>query len=539
MEIAKYLTDLKQIEKILLTCYSRHGKSALIQSKLQQVSGEKVTFIVTNDAVAILNSMSFYDNQILVMLIETIRKHSKENGDNCKTLFVYVLTILTYLFESNNNQEEIQKVISFLRFSNLAFVYEEFLKEWNANCAQFSGQMLKVTSTQDFMDILPKLSVLNNLNGLNKSLSNISSNIIVNLICRYVENERTQLAEIPSILRQLLDDLDYTLIYSDQNTLSSTRLFENGFLLNYRVLLDNFSRHTIHNAIFLLVKNESETLETNAVSIQIDSNFQEKILDSFYAEKKNVFSNFFLDSLLSSKINVILTSSCLSELQKSQLNSMNISLISYIDLSSIRFICHRVGVQPIEIETICSASFGQQQLIENSLALESIENVENDKLTFFKFSKKLNLNFIYFCSPIKLQFAQFKAHLAKVIKTVLNNFEEINLIDPSANQTLRNLFIETSFFEMNSLKILQNLKNSNINNIESFLFYKNLIKIFECVNLKMNNSIRLTVNREDSDFVYEPISLKFSCFIKSLYFIQSLLKIDKIFFIKKKTLSKN
>jgi hypothetical protein len=529
MDIQSYLSDLKQIERILLSCYGKNGKSALIQSTSN--SSETASFMLTNDAMTILSSMKFQDNQVLILLIETIRKHSVTSGDNCKTLFIYVLTFLTNLFESSSNKEEVHNFISFIKKTNLVFVYEEFLNQWNSTLNNQNSSTFKVGTIEDFLSMMSNLSVLNDLNGLNRTLSSISSNLICSLIKNYFLSESNTFNEIPNILHALLRDLDHTLVYSDKFTTDRSRVFENGFLLNNKVLINHFENNEINNGIFLLVPRD----EPSDVHIEIKSNFEENILNSFYAQKKSIFSAKFLEKLKVNNVNVVFTSGCLSELQKFQLNSQNISLVSYLNEDLIRFICNKLEKEPLEIVSINSDDFDEAILKSNYIALESIEIIENETLTHFKVSEKKNLNFVYFCSPIKLQFGQFKTHLYKVIKTLLCTFEELNLLDMAKNQNLSHLFVKTLFFETTSLKIFETLKNLNTQSTEKFLFYKYLIKIFDLLIAKLSGHkiILYQETAEKQYTLYEPIALKFNCFIKSLYFIQSILKIDKIFFVKK------
>ena len=525
MDVRYYLNDLKQIEKIFLTCYGKKGKSTLIQSKNN--SSETTSFLLTNDAMTILNCLTFKDNQILILLVETIRKNSTANGDNCKTLFIYILTFLVDLFESNNRQQEVENFISFIKKTNLVFVYEEFLKEWNTNLNNPNISSIKINTTEDFLSIVPKLSVLDDLNGINKVLASISSSLICDLIRNPFVAEPCSISEIPNKLHQLLGDLDHTLVYSDKYNIDKSKIYENGFLLNNRVLINHFDKHTAKNAIFLLIQRE----EMSETHIEISSNYEEKILNSFYAQKKNFFSKNFLECLKSNNINVVLTSNCLSELQKSQLNSLNISLIGYLNEDLIRFICRKLSIEPLEIDTISSDDFHHIHLQSSCIALDSIDVIDSATLTFFKISKRNTLNFILFCSPIKLQFGQFKSHLTKVVKTLLTSFNKINLLDSQDNQNLSSLFIRTSCFEKFSTTLFENLKNSNLKNTEKCLFYKYLIKIFDLLIHKLSGQKLL--KHESICNSYEPIGLKFECFIKSLYFVQNILKIDKIFLTKK------
>jgi len=529
MDVQSCLSDLKQIERILLTCYGKNGKSALIQSTSS--SSETASFLLTNDAMTILSSMKFQDNQVLILLIETIRKHSVTSGDNCKTLFIYVLTFLTNLFESSSNQEEVHNFISFIRKTNLVFVYEEFLNQWNLRLNNQNSSTFKVETIEDFLSMVPNISVLNDLNGVNKTLSSLSSNLISSLIRNYFLSESNTFNEMPNILHTLLSDLDFTLVYSDKYTSDRSQIFENGFLLNNKVLLNHFENNKMNNAIFLLVPRD----EPSDVHIEIKSNFEENILNSFYAQKKSIFSAKFLEKLNVNKVNVVLTSGCLSELQKFQLNSQNISLVSYLNEDLVRFICNKLEKVPLEIASVNSDDFDEATLKSNYIELESIETIENETLTYFKVFEKKNLNFVYFCSPIKLQFGQFKTHLYKVIKTLLCTFEELNLLDVGKNQNLSHLFVKTLFFETTSLKIFETLKNLNTQITEKFLFYKYLIKLFDLLIAKLSGQKIILYQEIDENqyTLYEPIALKFNCFIKSLYFIQSILKIDKIFMVKK------
>lgn len=112
------LKDLQKIEKIILTCYGKYAKTALIQVK----SDENFTsnhFILTNDCMTILNSIQLKHNQVYSLLIKVLKQHSSLNADGTKNLFIYILTSLNCLLqpksENFKTRENIQLVKSILR----------------------------------------------------------------------------------------------------------------------------------------------------------------------------------------------------------------------------------------------------------------------------------------------------------------------------------------------------------------------------------------------------------------------------------------
>lgn len=522
MNLNKFIKDLKQIESIFLKCYGKYGKSALVQSSLS--SDCEPSFGLTNDGIKILNCMSFSDNHLLVLLVETIRKHSGSCGDNCKTLFIYVVTMLEVLFNVNNqfsNLIDCDEIISTFRTLNSTEVYEEFLDEWMKE----DEQLTKIETKENFLSILPNVCVLNDLNNYNRQLSSIAVQLATSLIksCLYTE-------EIESNLRELLDDLDFILVYSDKFSLDESKLFKNGFIIESAKL--NMVHNGKANGLFLVL-NEHNVNKTNT-QIEIKSNLNESILNSFYSEKVNYFSKDFLDKLKANNIKIIFTTGCLNDLQKSQLNSIDVAPVSYLDKGLVEFLCKKIGIQPIEIDSIHDDHKqidNYDALKANLFCLESVLNIESDKINFFSLSKIINLNYVYFCSPIKSNYTQFKLYLIKLIKTFLNGFQNINLVSAYDNKNNGNkinnnlLLIKCSKFEEIAIKLIESLcfNYSNLKNKSKFIIYNYLSKCFRLLDSKLNN------NKRANEILYEPFNLKLNCFIKSLLFVQNIIKIDNVY----------
>ena len=104
----KYLNDLSLIERVMLKTYGENGKTALVQSVNKKTSIS--SFMSTNDGSCLLKSMEFTDNQLLKIISNTIRNHSSQNGDNCKSLFIYCYNLLNNLTTYRNTDEKKQIV---------------------------------------------------------------------------------------------------------------------------------------------------------------------------------------------------------------------------------------------------------------------------------------------------------------------------------------------------------------------------------------------------------------------------------------------
>ena len=540
----KYINDIKTIEKVLLTCYSHNGKTSLIQSKLDLTTIDQ-TFILTNDGYSILNCMNFFDNQLLILIKKLIQNHSQLYGDGCKTLFIYVSTFLTKLVEPEsflNNLQELEKFSDILRLSCLAEFINIFNKEWEAYIGSLNDKII-IRNIQDFIDNLDKMYIMNDLFNLNRNLSQITKDFAIKLIKTYfIGKESNSLSKIGDYLREILNDLDHLLIYSASSSLSSTKTYENGFLLESGKLslnkineIKNNKNLTNIKAIFLY----QEPDDGNKLDFKINLNSINDINNSLYAERATNFSNEFIQHLIEIDIKLIFTNRALTDIQKSKLIVKNISYIEYVDLDKLNnILISQLSIQSINLN---DSSITEKNIIH----IDEMINVESNKIIYFKLNKlkhpKTSI-YIYFCSPTKILFNHFKNNLIKTIKSFISL--ETN-----------NLIIKSGIFEKESIQVCENLEKKylvKINNdkkmYEYYVFFKVLKIIFQNLHEKLNrcnilkdefSAYFFTDDEQNKSISFDVFYLKSQCLTQSLYFMQKISKVDKIIFYKRNNMNLN
>jgi len=223
---------------------------------------------------------------------------------------------------------------------------------------------------------MPNLAVIYDLKNSNETFSNISSQLVIDLI-NY--NLADDLQILPDILVQILNDFDTYLFYSDKESINKTRLFTNGFLIDRRFLvkIPSLFEGCTPIKVVLLKKLPTDQAETGSNTfLQINSNLEQSLLQCFISGDEIKFSVEFLESLNKNGINLILTAGSLSDFKKAQLSSINCSCIGYIQPDYIEFLCRKLGVEcvlrPDEIDKM------------NIIYIKEIETVENEKLFYFR-----------------------------------------------------------------------------------------------------------------------------------------------------------
>jgi hypothetical protein len=532
----KYLNDIKTIEKVLLTCYAHSGKTSLIQSKLDLTTIDQ-TFILTNDGYTILTSMNFFDNQLLILIKKLVQNHSQLFGDGCKTLFFYISTFLDKLLEPElflNNIQDLEKFTDILRLSYLSEFIDIFNSEWQKHIKTLNDIII-LESVEDFLINVDKICVLNDLFNLNKNLSQITKDFTIQLIKNYmISVELNNINTIGDKFRTILNDLDHLLIFSSSSSLSSTKIYENGFLLESGRL----SLNTIINiknladikAIFLYQELDNES----HLDFKINLNSINDIDNLFYAEQASNFSNEFVENLNQTNIKLIFTNRALTDIQKSKLIVNNISYIEYVDLDKL----NKISINQLNIKSV---NVNDSSIKENNIFyIDEMVNVESNKIIYFKLNKLKHPRtsiFIYFCSPTKILFNHFKNNLIKTLKSFIS-LETTHVL------------IKSGIFEKEAIQVCHNLEKKYLNLInddrkmyEYYIFFKVLKSIFHNLYEKLNkyNNLndQLSMSLLISDVQKEAISfdvfyLKSQFIIQSLYFMQKISKVDKIIFYKKK-----
>lgn len=234
----------------------------------------------------------------------------------------------------------------------------------------------RIESKESFIEILPKLAVLHDLDSTNKHLSIFSSKLIVDLVTYHTANW----SSTNDILTQIYQDLDTILFYSEKSPLSSSKLLVDGFIIDRRFLLKNaalFEGSQI-KAVLLQRQDINGTESNSNTFVRINSNLKENVFNYMNAGHAVSFSKEFLDCLKSNGINLVLTSESVNDIKKAQLNSIGCSLIAYIDYNQIEYLNSKLGLKQLN-------SKSDKEVIEhNILSIQSIENLGNDMRHYFK-----------------------------------------------------------------------------------------------------------------------------------------------------------
>ena len=516
VNFTKYLKDLSLIEKVLLTTYGPNGKTALVQSINKHTSVK--SFMSTNDGSCLLNSMEFTDNQILKIISNSIRNHSNTNGDNCKSLFIYCFNLLNSL-ATYRDIDELKQITSFLRIENLFKVYNQLNSKWNEK-----NLLVKIETKAHFLDYLPSMAVLQDLKSLNNILSDISADLIVNLITYYTA-ESICLKDIKNKLHFLADHFDSLVFYSEKYPITNSKLYTDGFYMNRRFNLKHFDvLNSSIKAIFLIKSTDEYNSKSNTF-VKIDSSLEDNVFKYLTIGNDMSFSTQFITSLKQNNISLILLSGSLTEMQKSQLNSIKCSLISYIDNDYMTFLCDCYSINAIYLNECNLVDLSDRKYV---IDINFVENLDSEQLFYFKVvSSVKQLAFINFCSPVKMFFHQFKTFFLKCMKTLLTIFDS-------------NLILKCNYFETVSAEICKDIELNSCKQTNERFFYKFLFNLFECLDFKFqkifylnNRDFLLSRNKLNELNLFEPFDLKLKCFNEALSIVQHILKIDSICYVKK------
>ena len=533
----KCLNDMGLIEKVMLKTYGKNGKTALIQSLNKNTSIS--SFMTTNDGSCLLNSMEFTDNQLLQIIANSIRNHSKLNGDNCKSLFVYCFTLLNSL-TTHRESDDNRHIVDFLRFESIARIHETLLSKWNGH-----ESLLKISTINEFLVYLPSMSVLYDLKNLNQMLSEISSNLAIKLITYYVEKSNS-LSEAKEQLLFVSDHLEAIVFYSEKYSLTKSNFYPDGFYIDRRFnlgSLNSFSPSKI-KAIFLIRQLNDSNPKSNTF-VSIDSHLKENIFKFIHVGNEQQFPVEFVNNLKLNGVNLMLACGYLTEMQKSQLKTIGCSLISYIDVDYVNFICSSYGFKPVYMSECDRVELNQRHLIH----VDCIENLDNEQLFYLKLDPshlQTRLAFIQFCSPVKMFFHQFKIYFHKVVKTLLIVFESSQMV------------LKCNRFETVTADFCKQLATAAASDCSARerIFFKFLNSLFETLKFKFQKSsfvnqrdylLSLQVksqdiddaNEEDDFDFFEPFDLKLKCIMESLNIAHHALKIDSVCHIKKSIKSLN
>lgn len=464
-KISDEFNDIEQIESVIASCYGKQGRCALIKSSQQ--------FILTSDGSQVLNLIKPSNNHIYNLILKSINRHSKSYGDNCKTLFIYICESLRHLFKTDNESRLA------LRFANISNITDQLAE--NPDCLAITEKSLP-----EFIDYF---CVLYDLKKFNRHLSTFTSQLAKCLVKSY------------SSPLSIADDLEFILIHSDRNPLQSSKIFTNGFLLDSKLHGFYMNKHGI-KAVFVVKSN----VDWSSTTIDIKSF---RTLEE--VNRTQFFPNEFLETLQRDQINLVFYEGSMNEFKKQQLNSRNCSFVCFLNIDFIRFITTKMSIRPIYEDDIRSST----NFTPSSFNIDSIETVEKD-IYFYRINS-LNNVFVYFCSPLKAVFTQFKSQLAKVAKTLSSLFDGEN------NYAIRCNRFESSMAKFFSHKLINETCNSN-----DYLVYQFLRRLLESLDFKLNNHCY------SQSIFYEPLNLKIAMLSECLTLLKIVSKIDFICFSKRR-----
>lgn len=498
------IDDLIKIESIILNCYGQYGKSALIQPDRYENS----SLILTNDARTILDSIKIKNNHLYYLINRLIKDY---NQDGTKNLFIYLVNASRIILKPENSLFPLDELKSAFKQLNIPEFIQIMTNEWIEIMAK-NENFIQLAEINDIMVYFKKMCVFQNLETFNLNLSRVCKNLISEFVNVKLKNEEKCFSEYEKDFRESLDDFSFIVEYCDIQDLDQSKILQNQFLIDrkFGFCSRNLAKGAI-NSIFVLKQ------ENVHADIEISANLN-SVLTKIKEDNRQIkFSQDFLKRLSENNINLIFFEGFLSETKKNQLKSIECSFIDYVPKERIVFLTERLRIGPIYSE--------KTKFDSCTLRLDCFE-ILNENLIAFRISKQTNLSFILFCSQIKLNFVNFKIYFKKCLTSL------IKLI--SKQNEFCGVLVKSFYFERKCIELLPKIvhsdtfKDKKIGPIEFFvcqLFQVLLIKFKKLKNFRQLFEIQFNEN------VYEVLSLKHECFIKCLYFTQSILNIDSIYYV--------
>lgn len=469
------IDDLKEIhgiERAVWSCWGACGRCALIKSN-------PTTFLLTHDASHLLNSLAPpHSNRLYKLLVESANRHSSSHGDNVKLTFIYSTETVRRVF-SAHDQADLRVAIRLTPVSWLVDKLREYFEQ------------IDLEEIDNLDANLTRFCVLYDLEKLNRGLHSLTSQILPELIRKY-----------SSRLNSLVNDIEFTFVHSDKSSLSHSRLFSSGFLLDSK--LTGYSKKSVLNAVFIL--KSTETSETTVTVNSLDTLGQ--------IQRVSFFSKAFLDALSKHQVGIVFYEGGLNEFKKQELRNRSCAFVSYLDPQLIEFLCARIRVLPVYEDNLWNKS--SIDLGPNCFRVDAIESVD-ENLNFYQVSQQPNLTFVYFCSPIRAIFSQFKSHVRKVARTL-----------ESVSSKSNSRVIPCGEFESHLVVLFKRLELEFVNDRNFSTTCRFLRHLFEFLDIKMNGN---RVSRLKSELV-EPLELKLAVLSQCITTLNTISKLDTVYIAK-------
>ncbi|CAF0720366.1 unnamed protein product [Brachionus calyciflorus] len=505
--LIQYLDDVEKIERILLSCYGENGKSALIQAS--EETNTTNSYTLTNDGTTILNIIQIKNNHLYYLINKTVQEFSIKNHDNTKSMFIYLVTSLKLLLKpaaNNSNLNLIESFKSSLRNLNLPQIFDEISAEF----VKSNENILVITDKAHLLQSLNSISVFYNLETFNLNLSKISIKLIKELISSYLEQTSSDdLSSLEENLRQILIDLPEILEHWDRSDLEESKILNNQFLIDRKFSIRTKKIEKKYFKAILMLKQEVIDAE-----IEVKSNLSSILGKTLEHNQLLIFSNEFIEDLKTNEIDLIIAEGYVSDFKKSQLKLIDCSLIDCVMKEKILFLAQKLRKDPV-----CFKKDNKISQEKNVIIIEFYE-ILNENLIAFKPKSKLFLSSVLFCSPLKINFVNFKIYILKCVKSL------VNLV---SNNNTKCILIKNYCFEINLLNCLS--KCDKIDFVSKYflksLFENLIIKFQKFKNIKDIHNFEPENVRK-----YEILSNKFECLFNCLSFLKILFKIDSICFVK-------
>ena len=483
-EFKEALKEIFEIEKVLETCFSNYNQQRPSTALIKKAEENK--FLLTNDAITILNTLGIKNWLIKNYFFEYLNKHSSIYGDNCKVFYFYICEFLRFVVLKNEDEWTKYRLI------NLSALYESISKK------SINHPSVRIVENLD--EILDenremlmnktdkaKLSVLNDLK-IEKNFTTQLNLLIIDIIKNNLKD-----------LNNILDNSKHILYFTKScSTSNEAKLYKNGFFINRNFQIKNLknNKNGLFKAIFL---DNSLIFALNAESVTIRNSSLNVLANLSLFTNQNVFRENFIKNLQDLKIEIILTVKPLNDWQKSQLNRLNCSVVSYLDEEYVDYLCFKLGINKIS-----SLDDFNEKNILNLNKIELILDKNHEILYFFQLDN-LNSSLIFAHIDVFLDSfqQQIKSHYFKVIKT-------IRLL--SQNKKLINCSFFEEIFCLGEFDALDEL-------------YEDFFHVFKNLNKKFNkNRINMTI--------YEPFELKMRCLFGTLELLKQLFSLDDIVYIR-------
>ena len=493
-EFKEALKELFNIERILETCFTNYNSLNHEQKSttLIKSSGEQNNkFLITNDAIVILNTLNIENKILKNYIYKFINQHSRFYGDNCKIFYFYLCEFLRYLLKSNSISDG--KYVKY-RLLNLRELYESINKS-------FINQPRECFAIENFNcveEVLEENRKILNTNARRTSLSvlndlKIEQTFKVKLNLLIIEVVQNAKGDINGVIADLKNCLYFTKLCSNSN---DVKAYKNGFLINRKFQLNNLNRQS-YNAVFL----DNELIFHLNENLTITNNSLESLANFSLFQSQDTFREAFIENIKKFNINIILTIKSLNDWQKSQLNRLNCSLVSYLDEEYVDYVCLKLGINKI--------ANGEDFIEKNVISLDRIELIldqNHEILYYFRLTKPYSSLFFAHINVFLESFKeQIKSHYLKVLRIV-------RLLSSSTQRC--KLIMCTKFEGL----IWRKVDPSNA-------FYNDFYEIFTTLDRKFNNNV-------DVEICYEPFELKMRCFLGTLELLKQLFNLDEIVYVR-------